>query len=148
GGKTWLRHKRLAEQAVNDLALDMLELQARRGARPGISFPPDTEWQTEFDAAFPYAETQDQLDAIAAIKRDMQFERPMDRLICGDVGYGKTEVAMRAAFKVIDSGFQVAVLVPTTILAEQHGRTFTGRMAEYPFHIATLSRFLNRKQQE
>lgn len=148
GGKTWLRHKKLAEDAVNDLAFDMLELQARRGSRPGIAFPPDTEWQTEFDAAFPYNETKDQLEAIAALKSDMTMPRPMDRLICGDVGYGKTEVAMRAAFKAIDSGYQVAVLVPTTILAEQHRRTFTGRMAEYPFNIAALSRFLSRKQQE
>jgi transcription-repair coupling factor (superfamily II helicase) len=148
GGRTWLRHKRLAEEAVNDLALEMLELQARRSARPGIAFPEDTEWQLEFDAAFPYEETKDQVDAIACIKHEMRLSRPMDRLICGDVGYGKTEVAMRAAFKAIDAGYQVAVLVPTTILAEQHRRTFTGRMAEYPFNIAALSRFLTRKQQD
>ncbi len=148
GGRTWLRHKQLAEEAVNDLAQEMLALQARRNSRPGITFPADTEWQTEFDAAFPYQETKDQIDAIACIKREMQLARPMDRLICGDVGYGKTEVAMRAAFKAIDAGYQVAVLVPTTILAEQHRRTFTARMAEFPFQIAALSRFLTRKQQE
>jgi transcription-repair coupling factor (superfamily II helicase) len=148
GGRTWMRHKQLAESAVNDLAIEMLALQARRHSRPGIAFPPDTEWQTEFDAAFPYSETKDQLDAITCLKQEMQLTRPMDRLICGDVGYGKTEVAMRAAFKAIDAGYQVAVLVPTTILAEQHRRTFTGRMAEYPFNIAGLSRFLTRKQQD
>jgi transcription-repair coupling factor (superfamily II helicase) len=148
GGRTWLRHKKLAEDAVVDLAQDMLALQARRNSRPGIVFPSDTEWQVEFDAAFPYQETADQLEAIACVKREMQLARPMDRLICGDVGYGKTEVAMRAAFKAIDAGYQVAVLVPTTILAEQHRRTFSGRMAEFPFNIAALSRFLTRKQQQ
>ena len=98
----------------------------------------ESEWQNEFDASFPYKETPDQLTTLEAIKQDMQAPRPMDRLLCGDVGYGKTEVAMRAAFKAIDSGYQVAVLVPTTILAEQHLRTFTARMAEFPFSIAVL----------
>jgi transcription-repair coupling factor (superfamily II helicase) len=148
GGRSWLRHKKLAEDAVADLAQEMLELQARRNLRPGIPFPPDTEWQVEFDEAFFYEETKDQIEAIDCIKREMQLPRPMDRLICGDVGYGKTEVAMRAAFKAIDAGYQVAVLVPTTILAEQHRRTFTSRMAEYPFNVAALSRFLSRKQQD
>jgi len=147
GGRSWVRQKQAAEQAVTDMAVEMLELQATRGSRPGISFPDDTDWQKEFDAAFPYVETPDQISAIAAIKGDMQAPRPMDRLICGDVGYGKTEVSMRAAFKAIDSGFQVAVLVPTTILAEQHRRTFTSRMAEFPFKIASLSRFCTRREQ-
>ena len=147
GGKSWIRHKESAQKAVTDLAADLLSLQATRAARPGIAFPLDTEWQNEFDAAFPYTETKDQLDAIEAIKQDMSAARPMDRLICGDVGYGKTEVAMRAVFKAVDSGHQVAVLVPTTVLAEQHRRTFTARMAEYPFEIASLSRFLTAKQQ-
>jgi transcription-repair coupling factor (superfamily II helicase) len=147
GGKSWARQKELAERAVMDLASDMLEVQAARAAHSGIAFPVDTEWQKEFDAAFPYRETPDQLSAIAATKADMCQPRPMDRLICGDVGYGKTEVAMRAAFKAVDAGHQVAVLVPTTVLAEQHRRTFTARMAEFPFEIAALSRFCTRRQQ-
>jgi transcription-repair coupling factor (superfamily II helicase) len=146
GGKSWIRQKQAAEKAVTDFATDMLELEAARSSRPGIIFPDDTVWQQEFDAAFPYQETPDQLSAIAAIKADMQLPKPMDRLLCGDVGFGKTEMAMRAAFKAIDAGYQVALLVPTTVLAEQHGRTFTQRMAEYPFQIATLSRFSTAKE--
>jgi transcription-repair coupling factor (superfamily II helicase) len=115
--------------------------------RPGIVFPDDTEWQREFDAAFPYTETPDQATAIRSTKDDMRLPRPMDRLICGDVGYGKTEVAMRAAFKAVDAGYQVAVLVPTTVLADQHGRTFRKRMAEFPFQIAVLSRFCTGKEE-
>ncbi|HET6883078.1 MAG TPA: transcription-repair coupling factor, partial [Pirellulales bacterium] len=148
GGQSWVRQKQAAESAVNDLAADMLELQAARASRTGLSFPLDSEWQREFDASFPYIETPDQLTGIAAIKRDMHDLRPMDRLICGDVGYGKTELAMRAAFKAIDAGYQVAVLVPTTVLAEQHGRTFHNRMAEFPFEIAVLSRFCTAGQQK
>jgi len=147
GGRLWRRQKQVVEEAVTDLAAEMLELQAVRAARPGIAFPPDTEWQREFDASFPYQETEDQLAALEAIKRDMTEARPMDRLICGDVGFGKTELAMRAAFKAVDAGYQVAVLVPTTVLAEQHYRTFSQRMAEFPFEIATLSRFATRKEQ-
>ena len=147
GGKSWVRHKKAAEAAVIDLASDMLEMQARRDARPGIRFPDDTLWQQEFDASFPYQETDDQLTAIADIKHDMQHPKPMDRLLCGDVGFGKTEMAIRAAFKAVDAGYQVAVLVPTTVLAEQHRRTFTERMAEFPFEIAGLSRFCTTKQQ-
>lgn len=147
GGKSWLRQKKSAEKAVTDMAADMLKVQAARAARPGIGFPADSQWQHEFDAAFPYQETPDQLLAIEAIKADMQLSKPMDRLLCGDVGFGKTEMAMRAAFKAIDAGYQVAVLVPTTVLAEQHGRTFTQRMAEFPFEIATLSRFCTKKEQ-
>ena len=148
GGKSWLRQKKSAEKAVTDMAVDMLEMQAARAARPGIGFPEDSQWQQEFDAAFPYQETPDQLTAIDAIKLDMQQPKPMDRLLCGDVGFGKTEMAMRAAFKAIDAGYQVAVLVPTTVLAEQHGRTFKQRMAEFPFEIATLSRFCTKKEQK
>jgi transcription-repair coupling factor (superfamily II helicase) len=147
GGRSWGRAKASAEAAVADLAAEMLELQASRAVRPGIAFPADSEWQREFDAAFPYEETVDQEAAIAAIKEDMTAPRPMDRLICGDVGFGKTEVAMRAVFKAVDAGHQVAVLVPTTILAEQHGRTFTERMAEYPFQIRVLSRFCTGKEE-
>ncbi|MCE9546803.1 MAG: DEAD/DEAH box helicase, partial [Planctomycetia bacterium] len=147
GGRSWVRQRAAAEQAVTDLAVDMLELQAARGARPGIAFPADSEWQREFDASFPYQETDDQLLALTAIKDDMHRSRPMDRLLCGDVGFGKTEVAMRAAFKAVDSGHQVAVLVPTTILAEQHLVSFQSRMAEFPFSIAALSRFSTKGQQ-
>ena len=147
GGKAWLRQKQAAERAVTDLAVEMIELQAARSARPGILFPTDSQWQQEFDAAFPYQETPDQLTALAAIKQDMQDHKPMDRLLCGDVGFGKTELAIRAAFKAIDAGYQVAVLVPTTVLAEQHQRTFSQRMAEFPFEIAALSRFCTAKQQ-
>ncbi|MEM8943881.1 MAG: transcription-repair coupling factor [Planctomycetota bacterium] len=148
GGKSWLRQKKSAEKAVTDMAADMLEVQAARAARPGIAFPADSQWQQEFDAAFPYQETPDQLLAIEAIKDDMQLPKPMDRLLCGDVGFGKTEMAMRAAFKAIDAGYQVAVLVPTTVLAEQHGRSFKQRMAEFPFEIAVLSRFCSAKEQK
>jgi transcription-repair coupling factor (superfamily II helicase) len=147
GGRTWSRQRAAVEAAVTDLAAEMLDLQAARNSRPGIAFPPDTEWQREFDASFPYHETLDQLAALEAIQRDMLEPRPMDRLLCGDVGFGKTELAMRAAFKAVDAGYQVAILVPTTVLAEQHARTFASRMAEYPFQIATLSRFATRKEQ-
>jgi len=147
GGRTWVRQKNAVASAVTDLAAEMLELQAARAARPGIAFPADTEWQQEFDASFPYRETDDQVVTMEGIKRDMTQPRPMDRLLCGDVGFGKTEMAMRAAFKAVDAGYQVAILVPTTILAEQHARTFAGRMAEFPFEIAVLSRFATRKQQ-
>jgi transcription-repair coupling factor (superfamily II helicase) len=147
GGKTWTRQKQAAEAAVADLAAEMLELQAQRLSRPGIAFSPDSEWQCEFDASFLYEETGDQRAAIRAIKSDMLATRPMDRLLCGDVGFGKTEVSMRAAFKAVDSGYQVAVLVPTTILAEQHYRTFRDRMAEFPFDIAKLSRFCSTREQ-
>ena len=147
GGRLWGRQKERVEEAVTDLAADMLELQAARASRPGIAFPADTEWQREFDASFPYHETADQWTTIDAIKHDMCLPRPMDRLLCGDVGYGKTELAMRATFKAVDAGYQVAVLVPTTLLCEQHLRTFSERMAEFPFEIAALSRFATRRQQ-
>ncbi|MBN1854927.1 MAG: transcription-repair coupling factor [Pirellulales bacterium] len=147
GGRMWIRQKRAAEAAVTDLASELIDLQATRSARPGITFPPDTEWQHEFDASFTYQETPDQLVAMDAIKEDMLQQRPMDRLLCGDVGFGKTELALRAAFKAVDAGYQVGLLVPTTILAEQHYRTFRQRMAEFPFEIAVLSRFATKKQQ-
>jgi transcription-repair coupling factor (superfamily II helicase) len=146
GGRAWVRQKEAARQAVTDLAADMLELQAARAMRPGIAFSGETAWQREFDASFPYVETPDQLTSMAAIKADMEQPRPMDRLLCGDVGFGKTELAMRAAFKVVDSGHQVGVLVPTTILAEQHLRTFRARMAEFPITIASLSRFCTPRE--
>ncbi len=147
GGMSWAKQKKAAESAVQDMAVELLDLQARRRSQPGIAFGADSIWQSQFDASFSYVETPDQLTAIEAVKQDMMVTRPMDRLICGDVGFGKTEVAMRAAFKAIDSGYQVAVLVPTTVLAEQHYKTFRERMAEFPFDIEKLSRFATPAQQ-
>ena len=147
GGARWEREKHAAQRAVADLAGQLLEMQAARDALPGHAFAADSTWQHEFEAAFPFTETPDQLGAIQAAKRDMESTRPMDRLICGDVGYGKTEVAMRAAFKAVMDGKQVAMLVPTTILAQQHFETFAERFAAYPFTIEMLSRFRSREQQ-
>jgi len=148
GGSGWEKRKQQVAEAVVDLASEMIQLQAEREHKAGITFPADSHWQSEFEASFPYTETEDQVKAIAASKQDMMRPQPMDRLICGDVGFGKTEVAMRAAFKAIDAGKQVAILVPTTVLAEQHYRTFTERMAEYPFTIEVLSRFRTKSQQD
>jgi transcription-repair coupling factor (superfamily II helicase) len=148
GGTAWQRRKEKVAEAVADLATEMIELQALREAKPGIALPPDSEWQAEFEAAFPYQETPDQLTTMAELRRDMERPRPMDRLICGDVGYGKTELAIRAAFKTMDNGRQVAVLVPTTVLAEQHFRTFGQRLAEYPFVIESISRFRTAGEQK
>ncbi len=147
GGTSWQNRKAKVQEAVLDLASDMIALQALREAQPGIAYPPDSEWQGEFEAAFPYRETPDQLTTLGEIKSDMQRQRPMDRLVCGDVGYGKTELAVRAAFKAIDNGRQVAVLVPTTVLAEQHYRTFSQRLSEYPFSVECLSRFRSGAEQ-
>ncbi len=147
GGTAWSRKKERVAEAVRDLAAELIQLQALRQAVPGFPFPPDSDWQAEFEAAFAYQETPDQLSAIADVKADMQRPKPMDRLVCGDVGYGKTEVAIRAAFKAVDNGKQVAVLVPTTVLAEQHYRTFSQRFAEYPFTVEVLSRLKTAAQQ-
>lgn len=147
GGTSWVRNKKKVADAVTDMAADMLRLQAKRELQVGLACPPDSKWQQEFDTSFPFVETDDQLRAIEDAKADLMRERPMDRLICGDVGFGKTEVAMRAAFKVVDAGRQVAVLVPTTVLAEQHYRSFTQRMAEFPIQIDVLSRFKSRSAQ-
>jgi len=147
GGTAWSKSKERVQQAVSDMASDMLRLQAQRDAMPGFPHPEDSHFQQEFEAAFPYQETADQLTAIEAVKRDLEKPRPMDRLLCGDVGFGKTEVAMRAAFKVVDAGRQVAILVPTTVLAEQHYRTFCERMAEFPIRIEVLSRFKSKAEQ-
>ena len=141
GGKSWAKQKASVQAAIEDLASEMIELQATRDGRPGIAFGADTTWQAEFEHSFPYRETPDQLTAIDSIKEDMQRAAPMDRLLCGDVGFGKTEVAMRAAFKAVENGFQVGMLVPTTILAEQHYKNFNERMGEFPLSIAKLSRF-------
>jgi transcription-repair coupling factor (superfamily II helicase) len=148
GGTGWQRKKEKVEAAVLDLASEMIELQALREAKPGVALPPDTEWQAEFEASFPYQETPDQLATLAEMRKDMERPRPMDRLICGDVGYGKTELAIRAAFKTIDNGRQVAVLVPTTVLAEQHFRTCGQRLAEYPFVVECISRFRTAREQK
>ncbi len=141
GGQKWKTQKDRVRESVRDLAAQMLRVRAAREHMPGIRYPDDTPWQREFEAEFPYDETPDQLAAMGEIKRDMQRERPMDRLICGDVGFGKTELAIRAAFKAVEAGRQVAVLVPTTVLAEQHERTFRSRFAGYPFRVESISRF-------
>lgn len=141
GGVGWARKKERVQEAVHDLAVDMLQMQAMRAAQQGSAFPPDSDWQEQFEASFPFQETPDQVVSLKEIKTDLERPRPMDRLICGDVGFGKTELALRAAFKAVDNGKQVAVLVPTTVLAEQHFRTFSARFAEYPFTVACLNRF-------
>jgi transcription-repair coupling factor (superfamily II helicase) len=147
GGKFWQRRKEKVKEAVRELAAELIQLAAVRQTRPGIAYGADDDWQREFEAEFPYEETEDQLKVMAEIKKDMQEPQPMDRLICGDVGYGKTELAVRAAFKAATSGKQAAVLVPTTILAEQHFRTFSERMADYPIMIEVLSRFKTKGEQ-
>lgn len=141
GSSAWKNQKARVAESVRDLAAELLRVRAARESMPGIAFPSDTPWQQAFEEAFPYEETEDQLAALQEIKRDMQLSRPMDRLLCGDVGFGKTELAIRAAFKAVESGKQVAVLVPTTVLAEQHERTFSQRFADYPFKVASISRF-------
>ncbi len=148
GGGRWAKTKEQAERAVRDLASDLLTIQAARESQLGYTFPPDTTWQREFESAFLYEETRDQVKAIQAAKSDMESPRPMDRLICGDVGFGKTEVAIRAAFKSVMSGRQVAILVPTTVLAQQHFNTFRERMADYPVRVELLSRFRTRREQQ
>src|SRR5213592_1689759 len=130
------------------MAQELLKLYAERKVAAGYSFSADSEWQKEFEEAFPYDETPDQLTAIADIKKDMESPLPMDRLVCGDVGYGKTEVAMRAVFKAIGDGKQVAVLTPTTVLCYQHFETFKERFAAFPVKVAMLSRFVGRKEQK
>jgi transcription-repair coupling factor (superfamily II helicase) len=141
GGRSWELMKTRARRAAQELAGELLNLYAERRRRSGLAYPPDSDWLREFEAAFPYAETADQREAIELVKVDMESERPMDRLICGDVGYGKTEVALRAAFKAADAGKQVLMLVPTTILAQQHYGTFAERLKDYPFTIELVSRF-------
>jgi len=140
GGTLWAKQKRAVEKAVADMAADMLQIQAVRAERPGRAYPTDTPWQIAFEQSFQFDPTPDQATAMEAIRADLETPKPMDRLLCGDVGFGKTELAMRAAFKAAEAGCQVAVLVPTTILAEQHRRTFCERFAEYPFRIRCLSR--------
>ena len=148
GGSEWTKVKSKARSAVKELAFDLLKLYAKREAAKGFAFSPDSVWQIEFEEKFPYQETDDQLQCIEEVKRDMIRSRPMDRLLCGDVGYGKTEVALRAAFKAVMDSKQVAVLVPTTILAQQHFNTFKERFAGYPVKIEMLSRFRTLKEQK
>ncbi len=148
GGTRWRKAKEQAERAVRDVAAELLQIQAARESKPGHAFAPDAPWQREFESAFIYEETPDQMRSITEIKTDMERAKPMDRLICGDAGYGKTEVAIRAAFKAVMDGKQVAVLVPTTVLAQQHFNTFRERMADYPMRIELLSRFRSRRQQQ
>ncbi len=148
GGSRWANQKEKAKDAVVDLANEMIRVQAVREHAPGIAFPHDTQWMREFESSFPWEETEDQITAISAVKKDMQSPRPMDRLICGDVGFGKTEIAIRAAFKAVESGRQVAILVPTTVLAVQHERTIQKRLADYPFVVESMTRFHTRGEQK
>ncbi len=148
GGTDWLRTKQRVRKAVNDLAEELLNLYAKREAAAGFAYAVDTPWQAEMEASFPYEETPDQLRAAIEVKVDMEARKPMDRLVVGDVGYGKTEVALRAAFKATQDGKQVAVLVPTTVLAGQHFTTFTQRFAAFPITVKLLSRFVGAKEQD
>src|SRR5262249_40007160 len=141
GGTSWERAKTKVKKAMRDMAEELLKLYAARKAVPGHAFSADSHWQQEFEDAFPYELTPDQSSAIAEIKRDMESPTPMDRLLCGDVGYGKTEVAMRAAFKAVMDGKQVAFLAPTTVLAFQHQKTLRERFAGFPVRIEMVSRF-------
>ena len=147
GGRDWSEQKSRVRKAVAAVAAEVVALHRQRAFATGHAFSPDTPWQQEMEAAFPYEETADQLTAIEEVKRDMETDKPMDRLIFGDVGFGKTEVAIRAAFKAIQDGKQVAILCPTTLLAQQHHQTFSERFAPYPIRVEVLSRFLTPKQQ-
>ncbi len=147
GGTRWNKAKEQAEKAVRDVAAELAVHPGRARIAAGHAFPADTPWQREFESAFIYEETPDQMRAIVETKSDMERPKPMDRLICGDVGFGKTEVAIRAAFKAVMDGKQVAMLVPTTVLAQQHFNTFRERMADYPIRIELLSRFRTRRNQ-
>jgi transcription-repair coupling factor (superfamily II helicase) len=147
GGTDWERTKGRVRRAVAELAEDLLAIYAARASAPGFRFSPDTTWQRELEEAFPYTETRDQQRTIEEVKADMLRRRPMDRLVCGDVGYGKTEVALRAAFKAVQDGKQVAVLVPTTVLAQQHLGTFRRRLAPFPVRVEMLSRFVGKAEQ-
>lgn len=148
GDGRWQRARSKAEKSVLVYAEKLLRLQAERSLEPGITFPPDNTWQREFEDSFPFEETPDQLRAIAEAKNDMESPRPMDRLVCGDVGFGKTEVAIRAAFKAVMGGKQAAFLAPTTVLAQQHWQTLRERMSDYPVTVGLLSRFRSQKQQK
>ncbi|MFA5393898.1 MAG: transcription-repair coupling factor [Candidatus Ratteibacteria bacterium] len=148
GSRAWIKTRERVTEGVRDLASDLLKIYQQRKNKKGFIYPADSPWQSEFEAEFIYEETPDQLTAIKEVKKDLQSAKPMDRLVCGDVGYGKTEVAMRAAFKAVEAGRQVALLCPTTILAEQHLRTFGERFADFPVRIENLSRFCNKQEQK
>ena len=148
GGKSWENRKTKVQKNVEDLAERLIALYSRRKRAKGFAFPPDTEWQLEFEATFPYEETEDQVRCIDEVKSDMESPFPMDRLVCGDVGYGKTEIAMRAAFKAVSAGKQVALLAPTTILVEQHFENFSDRFERFPVKLGMLSRFVSQKEQK
>ncbi len=148
GTQDWARAKERVRASARDIAKELLEVYASRQLMPGHSYGPDSPWQAELEASFPYTETPDQLQAVADVKADMESARPMDRLICGDVGYGKTEVALRAAFKAVVDGKQVAVLVPTTVLAQQHYATFRERLQAFPVRVEVLSRFRRPREQK
>jgi len=148
GAKVWGLAKERAKKGVYKIAIELIELQAKRVSAGGFKFSSDTEWQKELEKEFPYRETPDQIRSVVEVKKDMESAKPMDRLLCGDVGYGKTEVALRAAFKAVMDNRQVAILVPTTILAEQHFNTFTNRMKKYPARVEMLSRFRTKEEQD
>ena len=148
GGTDWTRQKTRAKKAAKDLAKGLIALYAERQKRPGFAFSPDSPWQREFEESFPYAETEDQLRCVSEIKADMERPRPMDRLLCGDVGYGKTEVALRAVMKCVLDGKQAAILVPTTVLAQQHYATAVSRFRDFPVKIEVLSRFTTAREQK
>src|SRR5207302_244931 len=148
GGADWAKTKGRARKAVRQIAGELIRLYSARMASTGYAFGPDTPWQRELEDAFPYVETPDQLGAIDEVKVDMERPVPMDRVICGDVGYGKTEIAVRAAFKAVQDGKQVAVLVPTTLLVQQHYNTFRDRFAQFPVTVRAVSRFNSDKEQK
>src|ERR1019366_450786 len=148
GSQQWTKTKARVKKAMQVMAGELLKLYATRHTAQGTAFAPDNEFQREFEGSFDYNETEDQLSAIAAIKLDMEATTPMDRLLCGDVGYGKTEVAMRAAFKAVQDGKQVAVLTPTTVLAFQHYETFKRRFSQFPINVEMISRFRTAKEQK
>ncbi|MFM7613765.1 MAG: DEAD/DEAH box helicase, partial [Synechococcales cyanobacterium] len=147
-GKAWERTKSRVQKAIKKLAVDLLQLYAQRAQQQGFSFPVDTPWQQELEDSFPYQPTSDQLKATQEVKRDMESDRPMDRLVCGDVGFGKTEVAIRAIFKAITAGKQVALLAPTTILTQQHYHTLKERFAPYPIQVGLLNRFRTAEERK
>ncbi len=148
GGADWAKRKGRARKAVKEIAAELIRLYSARMASPGHAFGPDSPWQRELEDAFPYRETPDQLRVVDEVKNDMEARVPMDRLVCGDVGYGKTEIAVRAAFKAVTDGKQVAVLVPTTLLVQQHFATFSERYAAFPVTVKAVSRFNSAKEQK
>ena len=148
GSNEWNKAKAKVKKSINEIAEDLVKLYATRATLKGYKFRKDTEWQKQFEDEFPFEETPDQLTSLEEIKHDMETDKPMDRLLCGDVGYGKTEVAIRAAFKAVMDGKQVAFLVPTTILAEQHYKNMTKRFSDFPVKIDMISRFRSAKEQK